>query len=160
LDSGFHSLSLSYPAASLDPAFGFFPFSPPFVFKAGETWQGVFSSGVALFNAAWLPLGVSGLVLASAVGGASTLGIMSSLERRAPAWAFPLVLGLGTNFWFYCVLPWEHAPALALSSAAWVLMWTSSRWALAAAAVALGASIVLREESLLLLPGFLWMLWG
>ena len=51
LDSGLHSLSLPYPGVSLDPAFEFFPFVQPFVFRAGDTWQGVFSSGVALFNA-------------------------------------------------------------------------------------------------------------
>ena len=160
IETGLRSLSLPYPAASLDAAFEFFPFAPPFVFKAGNSWQGVFSSGVALFNAAWLLLGVGGVVLASAVAGGITLGVMSSLETKAPRWAVPLVLGIGTNFWFYCVLPWEHVPALALSSAAWVMLFRGTRRrTLVAAAAAFGAAVVLREESLLLLPGFLWALW-
>ena len=160
IETGLRSLSLPYPAASLDAAFEFFPFAPPFVFKAGNSWQGVFSSGVALFNAAWLLLGVGGVVLASAVAGGITLGVMSSLETKAPRWAVPLVLGIGTSFWFYCVLPWEHVPALALSSAAWVMLFRPARWrTLVAAAAAFGAAVVLREESLLLLPGFLWALW-
>ena len=160
VDSGLRSLALPYPAASLDPGFDFFPFIQAFVFKAGDAWQGVFSSGVAVFNLPWLALGVGGLVLASAVAGGITLGVMSSLETKAPRWAVPLVLGIGTSFWFYCVLPWEHVPALALSSTAWVMLFKApGRRGLIAAALSFGAAVVLREESVLLVPGFLWALW-
>ena len=160
LDSGLQSLSIPYPAAGLDPAFEFFPFAQPFVFKAAGSWHGVFPSAVALFNAAWLPVGAGGVVLASALGGGIALGVMSSVKTNAPAWAVPLVLGIGTSFWFYCVLPWEHVPALALSTAAWgIVLGSTRRSALTGAALALGTAIVLREESLLLTPGFMWALW-
>ena len=160
LQSGLRSVSIHYPAAVIDPAFAFFPFASPFVFKAGGAWQGVFSSGVALFNAVWLPLGVQGVVLASAIAGGVTLAAMSAVRTPMPSWLLPLVLGIGTNFWFYCVLPWEHVPALAFSSAAWAMLFVPPRRrALIVCAIAFGVAVVLREETLLLLPGFLWALW-
>jgi hypothetical protein len=160
LASGFHSLAIPYPAAAIDPGAQFLPFIPPFVFNLHGNLQAVFPSAVAIFNAPWFLLfGIGGMVLAASLSGGAAVGTMSMLESTVPRWIPALVLGAGTCFWFYAVLPWEHVPAAALSTAAWVVL--SRRATLRAVAVgglALGAAAVLREESVLLLPGMLWII--
>jgi len=68
----------------------------------------------------------------------------------------PVMLGLATCFWFYAVLPWEHVPAAALSTAAFaVAVRGRSPGPLAMSGLLLGCAADLRDESLLLLPGLI-----
>ncbi len=160
LDSGFTSLSLSYPAATFDPQWQFFPFVSPWVFHAAGGWQGVFPSAVAVLMAPALALGVSGVVAVSALSGAAVVALVSTASPAAPRWSAPLLLGAGSFLWFFSVLPWEHATALALSTWAWLrLVRSTDPAAVAAAGLAIGAATALRDESLLLVPGLLWLLW-
>jgi hypothetical protein len=155
-----HWLALPYPSAHLDPRGEFCPFVTPFVFQVGGRWEGIFSSAIALFNAGALRLGDRGVVLASAVAGGVTVGAVTAVPTNAPRWFAPVLLGAGTCLWFYGVVAWEHAPAVALSTVAWVVLTRSvSPRAIVAAGLALGIGALLREELLLLVPGFLWIVW-
>ena len=160
LGSGFTSLSLSYPAATINPGWQFFPFLSPWVFHAAGGWQGVFPSAVAVLMAPAVALGVSGVVAVSALSGAAVVALVSTASPAAPRWSAPLLLGAGTFLWFFSVLPWEHATALALSTWAWLRLVRSTEPApVAAAGLATAAAAALRDESLLLVPGLLWLLW-
>jgi hypothetical protein len=160
LRSEWSSVTIPYPGLALDPTFSYFPLVPPFVFRVGSEWQGVFPTAVALLNAAWLALGTKGLVLLSVVSGGATVFWSSRMLARDSRWAVGLLLVAATCFWFYAVLPWEHAPAAAFSTAAVVLVLDArSGRRLALAGLLLGIAIVLREESLLLFPGIAVMAW-
>jgi hypothetical protein len=158
--SEWRSVTIPYPGSALDPAFSFFPLVPPFVFRVGTEWQGVFPTAVALLNAACLTLGTKGLVLLSVAAGGSTVFWSSWILGRDSRWVVGPLLAAATCFWFYAVLPWEHAPAAAFSTAAVVLVLDArSSRKMVVAGLLLGMAIVLREESLLLIPGILVMAW-
>ena len=158
LASNWTSVALPYPAAAIDPGGEFFPFLPPFAFRVGAEWHGIFPTSVAMLNALALRAGIQGVVGLSVVGGFVAMVAAAHLSTgRAARLAISLVLGAATPFWFYAVLPWEHAPAAGLSTAAVALAGrdaspTRLRWA----GVLLGFAIALRDESVLLVPGLLW----
>jgi hypothetical protein len=151
------SLAIPYPGSLLDAGGNFFPFAAPFVLRNGSEWQGVFPTAVALLNAAFLTIGSRGLVLLSVVSGGITVLWSARISARESGWVVGALLTTATCFWFYAVLPWEHAPAAALSTSAFVtaLDARAGRKVLIAALL-LGCAIALREESALLIPGFLW----
>ena len=151
-DSGFTSVALHYKAQDIDPEFRFLPFGAPFVFHHDGAIQGVYPVSVALLNAAALSLGLPGLVLLSVVSALVALLATGQVAGRS---AVPVVvlLGVGTPFWAYGVLPWEHMPALACSTVAALLLEGRSALRGAAAGILLGAAIALRGEFALLIPG-------
>lgn len=150
-DSGFASVAIPYPAHGLDPELRFVPFAPPLVFVQNGALQGVYPTSVALLNAVALSVGFPGLVWLS-VG--SALVVLLALVRHTRG-AVPAVvlLGAGTPFWAYGVLPWEHMPALACSTVAVVLLEKRMAGAAYAAAALVGIAITMRGESALLVPG-------
>jgi hypothetical protein len=157
LASNWTSVALPYPGAAIDPGGEFFPFLPPFAFRAGSEWQGIFPTSVAMLNALALRAGIQGVVGLSVVGALVAMVAAAHLSTGRTRWAIPLVLGTATPFWFYAVLPWEHAPAAGLSTAAVAIAArdaspTRLRWA----GVILGFAIALRDESVLLVPVLLW----
>jgi len=151
-DSGFTSVALPYPAQDLDPEYRFVPFRPPFVFRYHGAIQGVYPIAVALLNALALSVGLPGLVLLS-VGSALIVLLATGHSARAHAVPVILLLGVGTPFWAYGVLPWEHMPALACSALAGTLLEGRSASRGLAAGILLGAAIALRGEFALLIPG-------
>lgn len=151
-DSGFTSVALQYPAQELDPELRFLPFKSPFIFRHHGAIQGVYPIAVALLNAVALSAGLPGLVLLSA-GSALIVLLVTGHLARGHAVAVILVLGAGTPFWAYGVLPWEHMPALACSALAGVLLEGRSPTRALAAGVLLGTAIALRGEFVLLVPG-------
>jgi hypothetical protein len=155
--SGWTSLALPYPGGGLDPAHRYFPFLPPFVFRTGGEWHGIFPTSAALLNATVVGFGTPGVVLLSVLGSGLTMAAAAWLSPRASRAVIGAVLGLATCFWFYAALPWEHVPAAALSTLAFasaVRGGTPAR--MVCAGVLLGCAASLRDESLLLLPGLLW----
>jgi hypothetical protein len=157
LASGWTSVALPYPGAAADPRGEFFPFLPPFAFRAGSEWHGIFPTPVAMLNALVLPFGTPGVVVLSVVGAFVAMVAAARLSNGSARWSIPLLLGAATPFWFYAVLPWEHAPAAALSTAACaIVMREASPARLRWAGVILGFAIVLRDESVLLAPGLVW----
>jgi hypothetical protein len=70
------------------------------------------------------------------------------------------VVGLGGPLWFYAVSGWEHAPAVALSTAAFACAVRSpARWAPVLGGALLGAGATLRDEVILLFPGLFLAIW-
>ena len=106
-DSGFTSVAIPYPAQDLDPDYRFLPFKPPFVFFHHGAVQGVYPTAVAMLNAVALSAGLPGLVLLSACSALIVL-LVAGHTARGPAVPVILTLGIGTPFWAYGVLPWEH----------------------------------------------------
>ena len=159
--SHFRSLEIPYPGEFLDPSREFFPIRTPFVMTVGATTQTIFSPVSASLQAGMAALaGLRGMVVSSILAAAVILlairRVMPS-ELRTPA---VVALGLGSPLWFYAVTGWEHAPAVALSTAGFTLAITGERrgWSvLAAMLVAAGA--MLRDEVILLLPGLLFVVW-
>jgi hypothetical protein len=159
LSSHFTSQVLPYPGRSIDPNDSFFPMSPPHVFHTEAGWQGIFPTGVALVNAPLLLFGLEGITLGSLAASFAVLIVCVRLTRVEPRWGLAALLGLGTFLWGYAVLPWEHMPALALSTAAFLcLQHTSFRGAILSGAL-LGGAACLRDESLMLLPGLMFVCW-
>ena len=160
IDSGFRTLSIPYPAIGLDPQFAFFPLKPPSVFFVNGRWEGMFPTAVALLNALPMLGGTAGVVALSAAAGGMVLVLLPNLEWDAPRWLPAFLLAWGTCFWFYCVLPWEHIPAVLLTTLAWLLISrTPSRWSMLGSALSTGLAGTLRHETFLLVPGLLLVLW-
>jgi hypothetical protein len=157
-DRRFTSLDISYPGEFLDPSREFFPLRPPFVMVAGGTTQAIFPPVSAITQAASVALGgFRGLILLSVLSAAIVL--VASWKIAPAEYALPVILavGLGGPLWFYAVSGWEHAPAVALSTAAfaWAMRDPVSRWTPFLAGSLLGAGATLRDEVLLLVPGLL-----
>ena len=157
----FRSLDIPYPGAFLDPDEDFFPIRTPFVMNIDGMTQTIFSPMSALLQAAMAGIGgLRGMVLASILAAAV---VLMATARMAPAdLQLPavLALGVGSPLWFYAVTGWEHAPAIALSTAGFALAMGSDRrgWpVMAAMLVAAGAT--LRDEVILLLPGLMFVVW-
>jgi hypothetical protein len=161
-DRRFTSLDISYPGEFLDPSREFFPLRPPFVMVAGDTTQAIFPPVSAITQAASVALGgFRGLILLSVLSAAIVL--VGSWKIAPAEYALPVILavGLGGPLWFYAVSGWEHAPAVALSTAAfaWAMRDPVSRWTPFLAGSLLGAGATLRDEVLLLVPGLLVTMW-
>jgi len=155
----FASLDISYPGDFLDPAREFSPLRPPFVIKtAGET-QAIFPPASAVLQAvAVRAAGFRGMIVVSILAAAV---VLIASWRMAPAGyglAIVLAIGLGGPLWFYAVSGWEHAPAVALGTAAFAVALRSQRLPFVAG-VLVGAGAALRDEVVLLAPGLLLAVW-
>ena len=157
-DSGFRSLSIPYRAAFLDPEGRFSPFRPPFVFMTPTGPQAIFPPAAAVLQAMFVSFGgLYGMRLLSLISAVAILWVSSRLvEERTIPW-IPLVVGLATPLWFYAVTESEHAPAVALGGAAFIV--ASTAGSSAAAGLLLGAGAAIRDEVALLLPGLLVAIW-
>ena len=155
------SMDIPYPGAFLDPGEEFLPMRPPFVMTTGGTTQAIFSPFSAVSQAiAVAAAGMRGLILLSIAGGVVTLWAAFSIAPPGTGVPVLIAVGIGSPLWFYAVSGWEHAPAVALGTAAFALATRAPGIAGAAAAGALlGTGAVLRDEVLLLVPGVLGILW-
>lgn len=151
--SGYTSVALPHPGGTLDPSGQFLPFVAPHVFFIGDDLHGIFPSSVALLNAMFAPWGLGGIALVSVLSGGVALAATSLIPERRHSLGSVVVLGAATPLWFYCILPWEHAPALALStSAVAIICRATSVASIATAGVLAGMAPLLRDEFLVLVP--------
>jgi len=162
-DQRFRTLDIPYPGELLDPAREFTPLRPPFVMVTGEATQAIFPPVSAVIQAGAVLLGgFRGLIALSIVAAA---GVLLASWTLAPArYGVPVLvaIGLGGPLWFYAVSGWEHAPAVALGTAAfaWALRSPAgSRSAPIVAGALVGAGATLRDEVILLAPGLLLGIW-
>jgi hypothetical protein len=162
-DHRFTSLDIPYPGEFLDPAREFFPLRPPFVMVTGGTTQAIFPPASAVIQAVAVAAGgFRGLIALSLVAAAIVLVASSRLAPPKYELATVVAVGLGGPLWFYAVSGWEHAPAVALGTAAfaWVLRSpAASRSAPWIAGALVGAGATLRDEVMLLAPGLLLTIW-
>ena len=159
--SRFTSLDIPYPGRALDADREFFPMRPPFVMVARGATQAIFSPASALIQAAAVAIaGMKGMVAVSLAAAAVVLLAAWSLAGAAEGAPVLLALGLAGPLWFYAVSGWEHAPAIALSTAAFAVA-IASPWRMAPllAGICLGAGATLRDEVLLLAPGLALAVW-
>jgi hypothetical protein len=157
---GFSSLDLPYPGEFMDPGREFFPFRPPFIMTAGGSTQTIFPPVATVIQAvAARAAGIRGLILVSIVSAGVILWAAWKLTPAPNGRAVLVALGLGGPLWFYAVCGMEHAPAVALSTAAFVAARGGARLSPAFAGALVGAAATLRDESLLVLPGLLFALW-
>jgi len=157
----FVSLDLPYPGGFLDPQREFFPIREPFVMRVGPTLQTIFSPMSAVLQGGMAAVaGLRGMVVSSLLAAAV---ILFATRRMAPAdMQLPavLALGLGSPLWFYAVTGWEHAPAVAFSTAGFaVAMLGERRGSPLLAALLVAAGATLRDEVILLLPGLFLVTW-
>ena len=157
----FRSLDLPYPGEFIDPAREFFPLRPPFTIKVREETQAIFSPAAAVLQGFFAAAGgIRGLILLSIL---SAAGVLVASAAMAPTgYKMPAVaaVGVASPLWSYATLGWEHAPAVALSTAAFaVAVSSTSLAALATAGLCIGAGALLRDEVLLLTPGLLLLVW-
>ena len=106
--------------------------------------------------------GFRGLIVLSLVSAAVVLVASSKLAPPKYELATLVAVGLGGPLWFYAVSASEHAPAVALGTAAfaWVLKSPAgSRSAPWVAGVLVGVGATLRDEVMLLAPGLLLTIW-
>ncbi len=123
-DHHFTSLDIPYPGAFLDPGREFFPLRPPFVMTTGGTTQAIFPPASAVIQAIAVAVGgFRGLIVLSLLSAAVVLVASCGLAPANYGLAIVVAVGLGGPLWFYAVSGWEHAPAVALGTAAfaWVL---------------------------------------
>jgi hypothetical protein len=122
--------------------------------------QAIFSPVSATLQALAVAVGgFRGLILLSIAAGAV---VLAAAMKLVPLYLAPYVLiavGIGGPLWFYSVSGWEHAPAVALGTAAFACALRSSRHSPVAAGLLIGAGATLRDEVLLLAPGLLAVLW-
>ena len=114
----FRSLDLPYPGDFIDPAREFFPLRPPFAIKVGEETQAIFSPAAAVLQGLFAAAGgIRGLIVLSILSAGGVLiasAIMAPNGFKAAAVA---AIGVASPLWSYATLGWEHAPAVALSTA-------------------------------------------
>jgi len=156
-DKHFASMGMTNRGGFVDPSGVFFPFQPPFVFRTPTGWQSIFPTAASLVIAPMTPWGLAGITVPALAGALLLLFVVYRLARDVPARsALPLVLGAATMLWYYAVLPNEHAPAAALTTAALAIaLWSDDRRSLAAAGALVGVAALLRDESLLIVPGLI-----
>ena len=153
--SGFRSTALPYPALALDPGQMFVPFDPPYVFRGASGYEGVFSSGYAILAAPVIHLGPGVLRALSIFGGAATAAGTAWLAERGPRWVPAVLITFATPMWYYATASGETTLALAASTLAFVLATREGPVDLPCGLL-IGAAGVLRDESLLLVPGLLY----
>lgn len=157
----FTSLAIPYPGEFLDPGREFFPIRPPFVMTVGQSTQAIYSPvSAVLQGAAAHTAGIRGLIAVSIIAAGVILWASWRIAPRPYGAVVLVVLGFGGPLWFYGISGWEHAPAVAFSTAAFACAtaWPSRSAAYVAGAL-LGSGAALRDEVLLLLPGLLVALW-
>jgi hypothetical protein len=153
--SGFRSTALPYPALALDPGLVFVPFDPPYAFRGATGYEGVFSSAYAILAAPVIHLGPGVLRALSIFGGAATAAGTAWLAERAPRWVPAVLVTFATPVWYYATASGETTLALAASTLAFVLATREGPVDLPCGLL-IGAAGVLRDESLLLVPGLLY----
>ncbi len=163
VDQRFTSLDIPYPGEFLDPQREFFPLRRPFIIKARGTTQAIFPPASAVLQAVAVAFfGFRGFIGFSILSAAIVLVASMALTPLRLRWAVAIAVGVGGPLWFYAVSGWEHAPAIALSTAAFAFALRSSmpieRTAMIAG-VLLGAGAALRDEVILLVPGLLLAIW-
>jgi hypothetical protein len=154
-DKHFVAMGMTNRGGFIDPTGVFFPFRPPFVFHTPTGWQSIFPTTASLMMAPMTPWGLAGITVPALSGALLLLFSLHRLARDVPARsALPFVLGAATMLWYYAVLPNEHAPAAALTTAALAIaLWSNDRRHLAVAGALVGIAALLRDESLLVTPG-------
>ncbi len=159
--SRFTSLDIPYPGQFLDPGREMFPIRPPFVMTTGGSTQAIFSPTSAAVQAlAVAAVGMRGMVVVSLASALVILVAAGRLAERGQDIAVLLALGIAGPLWFYAISGWEHAPAVAFSTAAFaVAIRSPARAAPLMAGLCLGAGATLRDEVLLLAPGLLFAIW-
>ncbi len=162
-DHHFASLDIPYPGEFLDPGREFFPLRPPFVMTTGGTTQAIFPPASAVMQAIAVAAGgFRGLIVLSLLSAAVVLVASCGLAPPNYRLAIVLAVGLGGPLWFYAVSGWEHAPAVALGTAAFAWALRSPAASSAAPWIAgalIGAGATLRDEVMLLAPGLLLTIW-
>jgi hypothetical protein len=154
--SGFRSMALPYPASALDPAGLFLPYDTPFAFRNAGAYESIFPSAYALIAAGLVGFGPGALKLLSIAGAALTAGATFRLSDRAPRWIPALLLVFATPVWFYGTQASEVALALAASTAAFVVARRDAPGTDLVCGLLIGLAAVLRDESLLVVPGLLY----
>ena len=161
----FASLAIGPRNTLLDPDGRFSPLKAPFVFATRSGVQAIFPPAASVLQAVFVPLGgLLGLRLLSLLAIAMTLWATWRLSPRGWAGAaMPVVAGLATPLWFYGVIESEHAPAVALSTVAFVVALSpggDERKKALIAGLTLGAAASIRDECILLGPGLLFACWS
>jgi hypothetical protein len=163
VDQHFTSLDIPYPGEFLDPQREFFPLRRPFIIKARGTTQAIFPPASAVLQAVAVAFfGFRGFIGFSILAAAIVLIASMALAPLRLRWAVAIAMGLGGPLWFYAVSGWEHAPAIALSTAAFAVALRSSMpidKTAVLAGVLVGAGAALRDEVILLVPGLLLAVW-
>lgn len=155
--SRFTSLDLPYPGEFLDPAREFFPIRPPFVLTVGGETQAIYSPASVVLQTGFAGLaGMRGLIALSFISAAVILFACSRMAVAGQKMAVVIALGLASPLWFYAVLGWEHAPAVAFSTAGFAVALASRKgWTCVLAGLLVGSGALVREEVILLTPGLL-----
>lgn len=157
----FRALDIPYPGAAFDPDQKFFPVRPPFIMRVGGNIQAIFSPVSAVINGVFVAGSrYRGMILASFLSATAVVWAAWRLGQGAGSAVVPLIVGLATPLWFYGVVGWEHAPAVAFSTAAFLVASRATSWKQAAmAGLLLGAGATIRDEVLLIGPGLAFGLW-
>jgi hypothetical protein len=157
----FASMNIPYPGEFLDPDRQFSPLREPFILKTAGGTQAIFSPASAVVQALGVGvLGLHGMIAISLVAGAWILYSAWQLADPRDARAVLVALGLAGPLWFYAISGWEHAPAVALGTAAFLVAVRSTRGAAPLlAGLLVGAGATLRDEIVLLVPGLLLVVW-
>ena len=160
-DQRFRSLDIPYRGAAVDPERRFVPLRPPFVMPVGRELQAIFSPAAAVLDGVFVALSdYRGMILRAFLSAVLILWLAWRLTGGPEAAAMPIVLGFGSPLWFYGMIGWEHAPAVALGALAFfVAARNSSLWNAALAGVLLGCGAAIRDEVILLAPGLAFALW-
>ena len=135
---------LTYPAAELDPEGRFFPLRPPFAFRRGGQWYGLYPMPfVAVSALAWRAGGFRAIFLLPWLAAVASVALAGLLARSALTAA---LVALTTPLLLYGTLHWEHSLAVAMVLGA-LLALREPTWArLAIAGVLIGAGPAIRTE--------------
>lgn len=157
----FRALDIPYPGAAFDPEWKFFPVRPPFVMHVSGGVQAIFSPITAIFDGVFVAGShYRGMILSSFLSAIVVVWAAWRMGQGPNSAALPLIVGLATPLWFYGVIGWEHAPAVAFSTAAFLVASRASSWKEAAiAGLLLGVGATIRDEVLLIAPGLAFGLW-
>ena len=90
--------------------------------KTGGTTQAIFPPASAVMQAIAVSVGgFRGLIVLSLLSAAVVLVASCGLAPASYRLAIVVAVGLGGPLWFYAVSGWEHAPAVALGTAAFAV---------------------------------------
>jgi hypothetical protein len=160
-DHHFRSLDIPYRGEFLDPARAYFPLRPPFVMKTGGETQAIFPPASSVLQAVAVQFGgFRGMVALSLIAAAVVLIASCAMAPPPYRLATACAVGLAGPLWFYAISGWEHAPAVAFSTAAFAVALRSPLgWSACAAGLLLASGATLRDEVILLAPGLLLIVW-
>lgn len=158
---GYQELAVRYPAEQLDPEGRFFPATDWFHAQRDGKHYLLY---LPYFSAVSAPLygllGFPGLLVLPLVAGLFTVWLtLRVVQERAPGFAGPagLAVGIGTPLFIYSAAFWDHAPAVALATAALGIVLRevdlerpSGPAPMVFAGTLLGAGLWLRNEAYLL----------